>query len=60
MYGGNVEVCVDGSYFAICDIGWDDRDAQIVCNAIGFSEPFFRKLCMFRNVPLVAKLCVHR
>ena len=43
VYGGNAEVCVDGSYFAICDIGWDDRDAQFVCNSVGYGDPFFRK-----------------
>ena len=28
---GRVVVCVSGSYQPICDIGWDDSDAQVVC-----------------------------
>ena len=31
---GHVEICINGTYFAICDLGWDDRDAQATCNAV--------------------------
>ena len=45
VYAGNVETCINGTYFSICDIGWDDVEAQLICNALGLVEPYFRKLC---------------
>ena len=30
-YRGQVLVCVNGSFRPICDFGWDDNDAQVVC-----------------------------
>ncbi len=36
MFG--VEVCIDGAYGGICDVGWDDRDARVACNEVGFTE----------------------
>ena len=43
---GNVETCLNGTYFSICDIGWDDVEAQLICNALGLVEPFFRKFVL--------------
>ena len=40
----NIEVCIDGAYVAVCDLGWDDNDAQLACNALGYNEPFYRML----------------
>ena len=31
---GHVEICLSGTYYAICDEGWDDRDAQVACRAL--------------------------
>ena len=28
---GRVLFCVNGSYQLICDVGWDNSDAQVVC-----------------------------
>ena len=37
FYGGRVEVCQDGVYGAICDIGWNREAAQAVCDYLGYS-----------------------
>ena len=29
---GRVTLCINGSYQPICDVGWDDVDAQVLCN----------------------------
>ena len=34
---GRVEVCVSGRYGSICYNSWDDRDASVVCQQLGFS-----------------------
>ena len=47
---GNVETCLNGSYFSICDTDWDDVDAQLICNALGYIEPYFRKFMMLGHL----------
>ena len=42
VYEGNVEVCLSGTYIAICDVGWGDEDAQVACNDLGYEEPEYR------------------
>ena len=33
-YQGRVDICVNGTYIPICDLGWDNVDAQLVCRKI--------------------------
>ena len=30
-FEGPVEICVNGLYESVCDIGWDEVDAQALC-----------------------------
>ena len=36
FYGGRVEVCQDGVYGAVCDIGWNREAAQATCARVGY------------------------
>ena len=36
---GRVEVCVGGRFGSVCGTNWDDNDASVTCNQLGFS-PF--------------------
>ena len=35
---GRVEVCKDSNWNGICDAGWNDADARIICRQLGFSD----------------------
>ena len=35
---GRVEVCINGTFGAICDVGWDQLDAQVACREFGYNS----------------------
>ena len=37
-FKGLVEVCQDGKWKTVCNQGWDDREARVVCRQLGFAE----------------------
>ena len=43
VYSGQVEVCVDGRYIALCDSGFTAQTAKLACRSAGHESPFFRK-----------------
>ena len=43
-YGGRVEVCSGDVYHPVCDEGWTDNDATVVCRYIGYGPPYYREL----------------
>ena len=39
MYEGRVEVCVDNKFTTICSNDWDNAEAIVICNQLGFTGP---------------------
>ena len=37
-FKGLVEVCQGGIWKTVCNQGWGDREARVVCRQLGFAE----------------------
>ena len=34
---GRVEICINGTWFAVCGDNWNEAEASVVCKHLGYS-----------------------
>ena len=70
---GNVEVCIGGLFYSICDEGWGQEEAQVACNALNYPSRDYGKFiqcimhggrytclyCMSHSQVPAILLCMH-
>ena len=53
---GRVEICVHGFWTTVCDEGFEDKDALVICSEVGFSpkgiQIIFLMLLRLVNLPV--------
>ena len=35
---GRVEICLNNAYGTICDVGWTNEDARVICRQLGYNN----------------------
>ena len=56
--GGNVEMCNFGTFYTVCDQGWDSNEARVVCRLLELLEPRWSEmqLCMQIHTYIVSTI----
>ena len=57
VLGGRVEVCFNGTLHSVCTEGWDDSDAQVVCNYLGYSY-YGNSRLLYIHTMLILHACI--
>lgn len=43
------EVCTGDQYASICDVGWDDTDAAVICYVLGYPDSSKDDQCILKH-----------
>ena len=55
---GRVEICVEGFWGTVCDSGWSQREALVVCRQSGFGEKGRHHLITLSFLTILCYSCV--
>ena len=52
-YEGKIEICYNGEWASVCNVGVDDSVAVVVCRQLGFSLHSKNNLCLQNDIAYV-------
>ena len=57
LSGGRVEICNDDQWKTVCDYKWHNREAQVVCRQLGYSN-VSNNGWLIKSKQLTMQLCI--